>query len=68
VIEAAMREFIPLAAKAQVPNVITFSGLRDGLDDEEGARNTVAGLRRLRGIAEDRALPYRRGTRAARAR
>jgi hydroxypyruvate isomerase len=52
-IEAGMREFIPLAAKAQVPNVITFSGLRDGLDDEEGARNTVAGLRRLRSIAED---------------
>jgi hydroxypyruvate isomerase len=52
-IEAGMRQFIPQAARARVPNVITFSGLRDGLSDEEGARNTVAGLRRLQPIAED---------------
>ena len=52
-IEAELRRTIPLAAKSQVPNVITFSGLRDGLSDDEGARNTVAGLRRLRPIAED---------------
>ena len=52
-IEAGFRKYIPLAAKAGVPNVITFSGLRDGLSDEQGARNTVLGLRRLRSIAED---------------
>jgi hydroxypyruvate isomerase len=52
-IEAAMRKNIPLAAKAGVPNVITFSGLRAGLADEEGARNCVLGLRRLKPIAED---------------
>jgi len=52
-IEAAMRANIPLAAKAGVPDVITFSGLRAGLSDEEGARNCVAGLRRLKPIAED---------------
>ncbi len=52
-IEAGFRKYIPLAAKANVPNVITFSGLRDGLSDEQGARNTVLGLRRLRPIAED---------------
>jgi hydroxypyruvate isomerase len=52
-IEAAFRKNIPLAAKAGVPNVITFSGLRNGLSDEEGARNTVAGLKRLKPIAED---------------
>jgi hydroxypyruvate isomerase len=52
-IEAAMRTNIPLAAKAGVPNVITFSGLRAGLADEEGARNCVLGLRRLKPIAED---------------
>jgi hydroxypyruvate isomerase len=53
-IEAGLRKYIPLAAKAGVPNVITFSGLRDGgLSDVEGARNTVAGLRRMRPIAED---------------
>jgi hydroxypyruvate isomerase len=52
-IEAGFRKNIPLAAKAGVPNVITFSGQRAGLSDEEGARNCVTGLRRLRSIAED---------------
>ena len=52
-IEAGLRKSIPLAAKAGVPNVITFSGLREGLTDEEGARNTVVGLRRLKSLAED---------------
>jgi len=52
-IEAGFRKNIPLAAKAGVPNVITFSGQRAGLSDEEGARNCVAGLRRLKSIAED---------------
>ena len=52
-IEAGMRKYIPIAARAGIPNAITFAGLRDGLTDEEGARNTVAGLRRLRPIAED---------------
>ena len=41
-IEAALRINIPLAAKAGVPNVITFSGNRKGMADEEGARNTIA--------------------------
>jgi hydroxypyruvate isomerase len=52
-IEAGLRKYIPLAAKAGVPNVITFSGLREGISDEEGARNTVVGLRRIRSLAED---------------
>jgi hydroxypyruvate isomerase len=52
-IEAAFRKNIPLAAKAGVPNVITFSGNRRGMADEEGARNTIAGLNRLKPIAED---------------
>ncbi len=52
-IEAAFRKNIPLAAKAGVPNVITFSGNRRGTSDEEGAHNTVAGLNRVKKIAED---------------
>ncbi len=52
-IEAAFRLNIPLAAKAGVPNVITFSGSRRGMSDDEGARNTVAGLNRVKKIAED---------------
>nr|WP_255551212.1 TIM barrel protein [Granulicella sp. dw_53] len=55
-IEAGLRKYVPIAAKAGVPNVITFSGNRDGLSDEEGARNTVIGLRRLRPIIEDHGL------------
>lgn len=52
-IEAGFRKYIPLAAKAGVPNVITFSGNRRGLSDEGGARNTVLGLNRVKKIAED---------------
>jgi hydroxypyruvate isomerase len=52
-IEAAFRTNIPLAAKAGVPNVITFSGNRRGMADDEGARNTVLGLNRVKKIAED---------------
>lgn len=52
-IEAAFRINIPLAAKAGVPNIITFSGNREGMPDDEGARNTIAGLNRVKKIAED---------------
>ncbi|MGC1449558.1 MAG: TIM barrel protein [Candidatus Sulfotelmatobacter sp.] len=52
-IEQAFRTNIPLAAKAGVPNVITFSGNRAGMSDEEGARHTIAGLNRVKKIAED---------------
>jgi len=52
-IEAAFRKNIPIAAKAGVPNVITFSGNRKGMPDDEGARNCVIGLNRLKKIAED---------------
>jgi hydroxypyruvate isomerase len=52
-IEEAFRKNIPLAAKAGVPNVITFSGNRAGMSDEEGAKNTIAGLNRLKKIGED---------------
>ena len=52
-IEQAFRTNIPRAAKAGVPNVITFSGNRAGMSDEEGARNTITGLNRVKKIAED---------------
>jgi hydroxypyruvate isomerase len=52
-IEQAFRSNIPRAAKAGVPNVITFSGNRAGMSDEEGTRNTIAGLNRVKKIAED---------------
>ena len=52
-IEQAFRTNIPKAAAAHVPNIITFSGNRAGMSDEEGARNTIAGLNRVKKIAED---------------
>jgi hydroxypyruvate isomerase len=52
-IEEAFRKNIPLAAKEGVPNVITFSGNRAGMSDEEGAKNTIVGLNRVKKIAED---------------
>jgi hydroxypyruvate isomerase len=52
-IEQAFRKNIPLAARAGVPNVITFSGSRAGMSDEEGAKNTALGLNRVKKIAED---------------
>jgi hydroxypyruvate isomerase len=55
-IEQAFRTNIPKAAAAQVPNVITFSGNRAGMADEEGARNTITGLNRVKKIAEDHGI------------
>ena len=52
-IEQAFRLNIPKAAKEYIPNVITFSGNRRGMSDEEGARNTIIGLNRVKKIAED---------------
>jgi hydroxypyruvate isomerase len=55
-IERAFRSGIPLAAKSGVPNVITFSGQRDGISDDEGARNAIVGLKRISKIAEDNGI------------
>ncbi|HEY1464126.1 MAG TPA: TIM barrel protein [Terriglobales bacterium] len=52
-IEQGFRLNIPKASKASIPNVITFSGNRRGMPDEEGARNTILGLNRVKKIAED---------------
>jgi hydroxypyruvate isomerase len=52
-IEEAFRKYIPIAAKLGIPNVITFSGNREGMSDEEGAKNTIIGLNRVKKIGED---------------
>jgi len=52
-IEENFRKNIPIAAKMGVPNVITFSGNRMGMSDDEGAKNCIIGLNRLKKIAED---------------
>jgi hydroxypyruvate isomerase len=48
----AYEEWIPLAAKAGLKNVICFSGNRNGLDDETGLENCAIGLKRLMSLCE----------------
>jgi hydroxypyruvate isomerase len=52
-LEKEMREGIQRAAAAKLPNVITFSGNRRGLSDEQGKENCIRGLRRVKKMAED---------------
>ena len=51
---AAIRTGIEKAAEAGFPNVICFSGNRDGMDDEEGAKNCAAALKQVAGLAEQK--------------
>jgi hydroxypyruvate isomerase len=43
---------VPAAANFGAPNVICFSGNRDGMDDEKGLENCASGLKRIAPIAE----------------
>lgn len=52
-LEQEVHASIVLAAQWGIPNVIVFSGNRNGLDDKMGAEITAQGLRRLAPIAED---------------
>ena len=52
-LEAEIKERIVTAAEAKVPNVITFSGNRAGMADDQGRDNCIAGLRRVSKFAED---------------
>jgi hydroxypyruvate isomerase len=36
------------------PNVITFSGMLDGIDPDEGRKNTIEGLKTVIGLAEEK--------------
>ena len=49
---AAYEEWIPLAAKAGLKNVICFSGNRGGMDDATGLKNCAIGLKRLMSVCE----------------
>ena len=48
---AAIRASIDATAAAGFPNVICFSGNREGMDDDEGLANCVAGLKKIAGYA-----------------
>jgi len=45
-------EMIPLVAKAGYKNLICFSGNRRGMSDEQGLANSVIGLKKIIGLAE----------------
>jgi len=49
---AAMRTSIEAAAEAGFPNVISLSGNRAGISDEDGIANCVAALKQVAGLAE----------------
>ncbi|OHE82077.1 MAG: hydroxypyruvate isomerase [Verrucomicrobia bacterium GWF2_62_7] len=51
---AAYEQMIPIVANAGLPNLICFSGNRDGLDDQKGMENCVTGLKRLMKLAEEK--------------
>ena len=45
---------IEASSAAGFPSVITFSGMREGLSDEEGIRNTIDGIKQVIGLAEQK--------------
>jgi hydroxypyruvate isomerase len=47
-----IRRAIDDSSAAGFPNVITFSGNRAGMDDDEGLENCVIGLKKIAGYAE----------------
>src|SRR6266568_545242 len=52
-LEREVRANIALAAQWGIPNVIVFSGNREGLDDRRGVEITAEGLKRVARVAED---------------
>ncbi len=49
---AESERLLPLVAAAGLPNMIVFSGNRDGMSDGEGLANCVTGLKRITQLAE----------------
>ncbi|MDR1959238.1 MAG: TIM barrel protein [Planctomycetaceae bacterium] len=45
-------KWIPVAAEQKVPNLICFSGNRNGISAEEGLENCVTGFKRIAPVAE----------------
>ncbi|MBI5775265.1 MAG: TIM barrel protein [Verrucomicrobia bacterium] len=49
-----LRKRIDATAAAGFPSVITFSGFRRGISDEQGMKNMVDGLKKITGYAEQK--------------
>jgi len=52
----AIRKSIDATAEAGFPNVITLSGNREGMDDQEGLANCVIALKKIAGHAEQKKI------------
>ena len=55
-LEAEIKDRIRTAAAGKVPNVITFSGNRAGMSDDQGKENCIIGLNRVKKLAEDQGV------------
>jgi hydroxypyruvate isomerase len=55
-IASNLKRTIPKIARAGFPNVITFFGNRRGMSDAEAIAACVAGLNRVKGLAEDQGV------------
>jgi len=53
---AKVRKSIDETAAAGFPNVITMAGNREGMDDQEGLKNCVLGLKKIAGYAEKKKI------------
>jgi len=53
---AEIRKSVDACAEAGFPSVITFSGFRDGIPDDVGLENTVEGLKKVIGYAEQKKI------------
>ena len=51
-----IEEAVDATAAAGFPSVITFSGFREGMADDVGLKNTVAGLKTVAGYAEKKKI------------
>jgi len=49
-----MKKAIDSCAEYQFPNVITFTGFRENITDEDGTKNCVAGYKKVIGYAEEK--------------
>ena len=51
-VSARLRQSIDVTSAAGFPNVITMSGFRQGMDDQEGLANCVIALKKIAPYAE----------------
>ena len=51
-----IKKSVDASAAFGCPNVITFSGMREKISDEEGLKNTIDGLKKVIGYAEEKKI------------